>query len=437
MTAAVPPASRWRRMLALAVPATVTLVADPLLGMVDTAVVGRIGAAELGALGLATSLLATVTWVMNFLVIGTTTTVARALGSGRPAEAGRHVATAGRIAVVAGVVLAVLVALLAPRLGVALGAVDELVGPATTYLRVRALGLPFLLLTFVGHGAFRGVLDTRTPLGVVAVANVVNVVLTLALVGPLGIAGAAAGTVAAEAVSVALFAARLGRTGLEVRGHGMPSRAELRAVLVVSRDLLLRTGGLLLGFLAIAAAAARVDAVTAAAYQVGFQAFLFAAFALDGLAIAAQALVSTALGTGDDAEASRVARLALTAGTVGGLVGALVLASLGGVVPRLLTDQPDVLAAVASAWLVAALVQATGGAVFALDGVLMGAEDLAFLRTWTIAGAALGGALAHLAVARGGSLTALWLAVHAMMVVRGIALVARVRGRAWLTASAG
>lgn len=418
--------ARRRRLLALALPATVTLIADPLLGMVDTAVVGRIGAAELGALGLANAVLATASWVFSFLVIGTTSTVARAMGSGDGHRAaGRHVANAARIAVAVGVVLAVLVWLLAPTILGALGAVEGLIDPGATYLRVRAFGLPFLLLTFVGHGAFRGVLDTRTPLGVVAVANVVNLVLTLALVGPFGIAGAAAGTVAAEAVSVGLFALRLRTTGLVLAGHGAPRRDELATIVTVSRDLFLRTGGLLLGFLAISAAAARIDALTSAAYQVTFQAFLFAAFALDGLAIAAQAMMSTALGAGDAAEARRVARLALRAGTVGGALGALVLALLGGVVPRVLTDQADVLAVVAGAWLVAALVQATGGAVFALDGVLMGAEDYAYLRTWTLVGAVVGGGLA-LALAGRGGLTGLWLAVHAMMVVRGAALVLRV-----------
>ena len=119
-------------MLALALPATVTLIADPLLGIVDPAVVGRSGAAELGARGVATAVLATVSWVFNFLVIGTTSTVARALGAGRSeSEAGRHVANAVRIAVTIGVVLALLVVALAPTVLGALGAVEELVGPGT------------------------------------------------------------------------------------------------------------------------------------------------------------------------------------------------------------------------------------------------------------------------------------------------------------------
>lgn len=436
MSAATTASERRRRMLALALPATVTLIADPLLGMVDTAVVGRLGAAELGALGLANAVLATASWVFSFLVIGTTSTVARAVGAGRALDAaGRHVANAARIAVAIGAVLAILVVVLAPLVLTALGAVEELIAPGTTYLRVRAVGLPLLLLTFVGHGAFRGVLDTRTPLGVVAVANVVNLVLTLALVGPFGIAGVAAGTVAAEAVAVVLFALRLRTTGLVLTGHGAPRRDELAAVVTVSRDLFLRTGGLLLGFLAISAAAARVDALTAAAHQVVLQSFLFAAFALDGLAIAAQAMVSTALGAGDADEARRVARLTLRAGVIGGSSGAVLLAALGGVVPRVLTDQAEVLAVVAGAWLVAALVQATGGPVFALDGVMMGAEDYAYLRTWTLVGAAVGGVLAHVLAGGGAGLTGLWLAVHAMMVVRGVALVLRVRRASWARAA--
>jgi hypothetical protein len=105
----------------------------------------------------------------------------------------------------------------APTLLGALGAVDALVGPGADYLRVRAIGVPFLMLTYVGHGAFRGASDTRTPLIVAVGSNVLNAVLTVLLVGPFGIVGVAAATVMAEAAAVVAFVVLLPRAGVARR----------------------------------------------------------------------------------------------------------------------------------------------------------------------------------------------------------------------------
>jgi putative MATE family efflux protein len=431
--------ARHRRILALAVPAVATLAADPLLGLVDTAVVGRLGAPELGALGLAVAVLTAVSWIFNFLVFGTTSTVARAVGAGDRAAAGERVSHAAQVALALGVLIGGVLLVAAPHLLAAFGAVEELLDPAVAYLRVRAIGVPLLLLAYVGHGAFRGVSDTRTPLGIVVVANVVNAGLTFLLVFPvgLGITGAAWATVAAEAITVVAFGILLGRTGLPLTGHGRPGRRQLIALVVVSRDLFLRTGGLLLGLLAITAAAARTGAVTAAGHQVLYQTFLLVSFLMDGFAIAGQAMVGTALGAGDEDEARAIGRDLVRWGIGGGaVIGALLLAG-SGVIPRILTDDPAVLAAVATTWWFAALGHLVNGPVFALDGVLMGAEDFAYLRTWTVVAAVVGGVGGQLVASAGGGLFGLWVAVEAMMVVRLVSLVVRVRGGAWSRTGAG
>lgn len=427
------PRVRTRRVLALAVPAVVTLVADPLMGLVDTAVVGRLGAAELGALGLAVGVLAALSWIFNFLVFGTTSTVARAVGAGDRTAAGQRVSHAGQVAVALGVVVGVVLLLGAPALVRLFGAVDALVDPAVTYLRIRAVGVPFLLLGYVGHGAFRGVSDTRTPLWVVAAANAVNAALTYLLAFPLGLglAGAAWATVVAEVVAVVAFAVLLGRTGLPLAGHRRPGRPELRALVLVSRDLFLRTGGLVLGLLAITAAAARTGTHVAAAHQVLFQAFLLVSYLMDGFAIAAQALVGTALGAGREGEAWAYGRDLVRWGVAGGAVLAGLLIAGSSVLPRLLTDDPVVLAVVASTWWLAALGHVVSGPVFALDGVLMGAEDFAYLRTWTVTAAVVGGSAGQLVATFGGGLLGLWVAVQLLMVIRLVSLVVRVRSDAW------
>ncbi|MFP4311542.1 MAG: MATE family efflux transporter [Nitriliruptoraceae bacterium] len=426
--------SRNRRILGLALPATVTLLADPVMGVVDTAVVGRLGAAELGALGLAVSVLAAGSWVFNFLVFGTTSAVAHAMGADDRLVAGRRVSHAAQVAVVLGTGVGLLLATVAPWLLRALGAVDALLGPATDYLRIRAAGIPFLLLGFVGHGAFRGVRDTRTPLFVAVGANLVNGVLTFWFVLGLGwgIAGAAWATVVAEVLTVLAFLLLQGRVRLPVTGHGTPTRAELRSLLAVSRDLVLRTGGLVLGLLAVAAAAARIDAVTAAAYQVLYQTMIVISFLMDGLAIAGQALVGTALGAGDVDEARAVGRVVLRWGALGGFALTLLLLVGHQVWPRILTDDPEVLATVAAAWWLLALGQSLNGPVYALDGVLMGAQDFRYLRTWTVLAGVVGGVGAHLVAGTGGGILGLWAAVQVLLGIRLLSLLWRVRGEAWL-----
>lgn len=423
----------------MAVPAVGTLIADPLMGLFDTAVIGRLGAAQLGAMGLSIAVLSSVSWIFNFLVFGTTSTVARAMGARDHEAAGRRVSHALQVGTVIGIVVGLALFVTAPWLLRGLGAVEALIEPGTTYLRIRAVGVPLVLIAYVGHGAFRGVSDTRTPLGIAVLANVVNAGLTLLFVFPLGmgLAGAAWATVVAEAIIVGLFAVRLARTGLPLTGHGRPSRRQLAALVVVSRDLFLRTGGLLAGILAITAAAARIDDVSAAAHQVVFQCFLLIAFLMDGLAIAGQAMVGTALGAEDAEEARAIGRTLLAWGIIGGVVIGAVLLVGSGIIPRVLTDDPAVLAAVAGVWWLAALGQIVNGPVFALDGVLMGAEDFAYLRTWTIVAAATGGISGQIAVTSGAGLFALWLAVQAMMVVRLISLVMRVRSNAWLRTGGG
>lgn len=438
---------RVRLLVGLAVPAVATLVADPLMGLVDTAVVGRIGAAELGGLGLAVAVLSTVAWVFNFLVYGTTSAVARALGAGDADGALRRVRTSVRAALLLGTVVGALLWLVAPWLLGALGAVDALIGPGADYLRVRAVGVPLLMLTYVGHGAFRGASDTRTPLLIAVGSNVVNAALTVALAGPLGIVGVAAATVVAELVAVVAFLVLLPRAGVPragllrtrtVDGDATLAAdlAEIRRLLRVGRDLFLRTGGLTLGLLAVSAAAARTGVVTAAAHQVLFQVMMFGAFTLDGLAVAGQATVGTALGRGDRDEARALGRTTAALGAVGGALTALLLLVTAGIVPRLLATDPAVLDAVATTWWLLAVGHLLTGVVFALDGVMMGAEDYRYLRDTTIAAALIGGTAAQLVATTGGTLLELWFCVQTLMLVRFVALVLRLRGEAWVDAAA-
>lgn len=417
-------------LLRLAIPATLTLMAEPILGVVDTAIAGRIGTTQLGALGLATSLLAGLTWVFNFLVFGTTSTVSQALGRDDTVAAGRRIAHAGVVAAGLGILVGVAVAVLARPIVELAGAVEDLVDPTITYLRVRAIGVPFMLVGYVGHGAFRGAGDTRRPLVVVVVANLVNLGLDLLLVFGLGwgLAGVAAATVAAEVIIAVWLVVMAMRTlGLDLGGHGLPDRRQVTALAVVSRDLFLRTAALAGSIAVISAAAARVGADTAAAHQVIWQVYILLSFLLDGLAVASQTIMGRAAGAGARGLLRDTVRDSLRwAMGVGVVLAAGLLAGQRWLVAAFTSDAA-VVDLVAVAWWLPAVAMPLHALVFVLDGLLMGAEDYAFIRTWTATGSILGALMAQVGVTLGGGLLWLWISYEVVMLLRGLPMLLRSR----------
>src|SRR6187402_1648853 len=180
-----------RRIVALAVPSLGVLAAEPLYVLVDTAIVGHLGTDALGGLAIAGTALTAITWLFGFLSMGTTTRVATAVGRGRHHEAATAVRHAAALAALIGIGLLVLLELLAVPIISVLGGSGDVAAAAETYLRIGALGVPFLLLSFVGHAWWRGHSMAMKSLHVVIVANVLNIALELLLVYSLdwGIAG--------------------------------------------------------------------------------------------------------------------------------------------------------------------------------------------------------------------------------------------------------
>jgi MATE family multidrug resistance protein len=184
-----------RTLLALAVPVLFSLIVEPLMGLVDTAYVARLGATEVAALGVSTTLLSGASWVFNFLGIGTQTHVGRELGAGSLIGASKRVSLAVSLAGVLGSAIAVIAWPWTGVAAAAMGAGDAIQSAAVEYLRVRLLGVPAMLITFSAFGALRGLQDMRTPLRVALGANLINAVLDpLLIFGPgplpaLGVAG--------------------------------------------------------------------------------------------------------------------------------------------------------------------------------------------------------------------------------------------------------
>ncbi len=422
-----------REVLRLAVPAFLALVAEPAFLLADSAIVGRLGTVPLAGLGVASAALSTAAGVFVFLAYGTTASVSRRAGAGDRGGALGLGVDGVWLALVLGAATGLALLLTAPLVAGAFGASGGATEQAVTYLRVSAFGVPGMLVVLAATGVLRGLQDTRTPLAVAVCGFSLNIVLNVLLVFglDLGIAGSALGTVTAQTLMALALVVVVVRGG---RRHGASLRPHPLRVLTAARDgvpLLLRTLALRAVLLLTTWAAASGGDVTLASYQVSATIWTFMVFALDALAIAAQALTGHALGAADVGRARSLTALMLRWGVAGGAVlGALVVA-LHRVLPPLFTPDVGVQGSLAGALLVVGLQQPLSGFVFVLDGVLIGAGDGRWL-----AGAALVQLVVYLPVVlavHAGEVSAsgLWWGFGVFMLVRGAMLGWRARGPRW------
>ncbi|MFE9690543.1 MATE family efflux transporter [Micromonospora sp. NPDC005806] len=425
-----------RRIAGLALPALVVLAAEPLYVLVDTAVVGHLGRVPLAALAVGGTVMTLAAWLGTVVAYGTTGRSARRFGSGDRGAAVAEGVQASWLALTVGVLVALAMQVGGGALARTLvGGPGAVAGAAAAWLRIAALGAPGLLLAAAGNGWLRGIQDTRRPLLFVLAPNLLSALLCPLLVYPvgLGLTGSAVANAVAQTVSGGLFAAALVRERVSLR----PRPRLIRQQLVLSRDLLIRGVAFQASFLSATAVAARFGAAAVGAHQIAVQLWFFTALVLDALAIAAQALIGAALGAGDAAGARALARRLALLGGLCGVVFAVLIAAGAGLVPSWFSSDPQVReqAMVAWPWFVA--LQPIGGVVFALDGVLIGAGDVRYLRNLTIV-AALGGFLPAIWLAYGLDLGlgGIWAGLTLFVVLRLVALLMRLRSGGWAVVGA-
>jgi putative MATE family efflux protein len=417
-----------REVFALALPALGALAAEPLYVLVDTAIVGHLGTVQLAALAIAATVLSTAFTVFNFLTYGTTAQVARLHGAGRDREAAALGSQALWLALGIGAVLLAATIALAPAAVRLMGGEGEVADGAVAYLRIAALGSPFFMLATAGQGFLRGMGDLRTPLVILVVAHTVNAVLEVLFVYEFGwgLAGSAWGTVIAQAGMGLAFLAVQRRAGFEP-----PLLARMRPLLRIGSEIAVRTSALLGSFLVASAVLARVGAASLGAHQIAFQLFVFLALVLDALAIAAQVMVGRALGGGDVVRARAAAgRVILWSVVVGAGFGVALLA-LADVIPRAFTSDPRVLEQAKEIWWLFAALMPLNGAVFALDGILIGAGDTRYLMWGMLASAAVYVPVALLALDRGWGIIGVWWGLAGLIGMRALTCGVRFAGSRW------
>jgi putative MATE family efflux protein len=428
-----------REIFALALPAFGALVAEPLFLLTDSAMVGHLGTPQLAGLGVAAALLATGVNVFVFLAYATTAAVARRVGANDLPAAIRQGMDGIWLALLLGVLTAVVLIPTAPVLIDAFGASATAAPHAVTYLRISALGIPAMLMVLAATGVLRGLQDTRTPLYVAIGGFSANAALNALLIYGLdwGIAGSAWGSVLAQC-AMAGFYLRVVVRGARLHGATLrPDAAGIRASARAGTPLLVRTLSLRGISLIATGVAARLGDTSVAAHQIVLVLWTLLAFALDAIAIAGQAIIGRYLGAEDGDGARRACRRMVQWGVVSGVVLGVLLALSSPLLLRIFTSDTEVRDKLLPLLLIVAVTQPIAGVVFVLDGVLMGAGDGPYLAWAMLLTLGVFAPVALLVPALGGGIGALWWTMAGlMMATRMITLWLRARTGRWVITGA-
>ncbi|MFC1431091.1 MATE family efflux transporter [Streptacidiphilus sp. N1-3] len=418
----------------LALPALGALLAEPAFVLADNAMVGHLGAQPLAGVAVAGNLLGALVNCCVFLAYATTATAARRVGAGDEAGAVRAGVDGLALGLFLGALLGVVTWAVAPPGVHAMGATGAVAHNAVLYLRISAAGLPGVLVATAAAGVLRGLRRSGTTLAVVAVGFAANALLNALLLFAfrLGVAGSALGTVIAQTAMGAVYAVIVARRARRHRVSLVPRPAEMLRAAASGLPLVVRTVTMRAVIVALAAGATALGAVPLAAYQLGFSLWMFAALALDAVAVAAQTVVGGLLGAGEARRARAAMRKMVLWSLAGGaLCGAVLLVARPLYLPLLAAD-PGVRDALSHSLLPIALLQPLAGAVYILDGVLIGAGDGRYLAAAGAGTALLSIPAALLLPGTAAALTGVWCVFGFFLLVRLVFLAARARGDAWI-----
>lgn len=416
------------KIWSIAWPAILANISIPLLGIVDAALLGHLdSSSHLAAVAVGGAILSFLYWGFSFLRMGTTGEVARACGAG---DGERARIALGRAAVLALAIAVMLLLLQGPLLAAGFAIMDprpELRSLGERYAELRLWSAPAVLLTYTAVGWFIGHQDTRWPMRIVIVTNVANIALDALFILGLQLAseGAAYATVIAEylGLGMALYGLRdlwRARPGPEFSAALVDLRAYMK-LLRSNVELFLRTLTLLFAFALFTASGEKLGPDVVAGNAIMMQFLLFAAFALDGFAYAAEGLAGEALGGGNTARFYRVShRCALWTGTAALLISALILLGRPFIFP-VLTALPAVLEVMQAQGLWLVLLPLVAAPSYLLDGLFIGAgATRAMMITMLLS--ALGVYLPALYLSQGLGNHGLWLAFTAFNAMRGLSL---------------
>ena len=366
----------------LSLPVLLSLIAEPLTGLVDTAFVARIGSISLASLGVGTSVLSCMFWIFNFLGIGSQTEVAQALGVGDTARVRQMAGLALFMAFFLGIMVILIIFPITAFCVNLMGAEGEVYRQAEIYIKIRLFGGPAVLLSIAAFGIMRGEQDMSTPLWVAGGINVMNMILDPVFIfgwGPfpvMGVAGAALASVIAQWTGALICLWQIFRRWGRARKLKLSQAVSL---LRVGRDLFIRTGMLTLFLLLSTRAATSISPAAGAAHQAIRQVWFLTAFILDAYAVAGQSLVAFFMGAKQIYHARRVAEVVCSWSFATGIL--LTLMMLLGQNFFMILLVPESAASVfILPWQIFAVTLPVNSLAFATDGVHWGTGDYRYLR---------------------------------------------------------
>ncbi|MEP9396836.1 MATE family efflux transporter [Mesorhizobium sp. KR2-14] len=416
-----------RRVLAIAIPMTLAYITTPMLGVVDTAVVGQFGdAALLGGLAAGAIVFDVVFTSFNFLRSGTTGLVAQAFGRGDTGQERAVLLRAGAIALACGLALILLAPLVAALGEWFMAAEPRVTAAMDTYIRIRLLSAPASLLNYAMLGYFLGRGEAGMGLFLQLVLNGVNIALSVlfGLHFGWGIEGVAWGTVCGEAVAMLLALAIIAR-----RFAAMPKIAwreifeatAMRRMLALNGDIMIRSFVLMGAFTLLTRQAAQIGTVTLAANAVLMHFFMVSSYFLDGFATAAEQLAGRAVGARYLPAFNRAIRLTSLWGFALAGVASMVVLLFGERLIGLVTTAEAVQAEAAIYLPWAAFTALSGVMAFQMDGVFIGATWSRDMRNMMLLSfAAFVASLAVFGHFFGNH--GLWAALHVFLIARGLSL---------------
>lgn len=418
-------------VLTVAVPIMLSNVSEPLIGVVNTAVIGRLGdPALMGGVAIGGVIFAFLFWGFGFLRLSTSGMSAQATGARDDAALAALIYRSLIIAFVIGMGILAAAPLIKPWTFVLMGGSEAVQSAGKEYFSWRIYSAPAALANFAILGWFIGQSRTITAFVVQLALNVTNMALSAYLVLALRWEVAGVGIAATCAEYLALvFGLVLVALRLRQLGRGFDARAvfdgvQFRRIISANADLMIRTLLLLFAFAWFAARGARMDDLTVAANAVLLNFFEVAAYMTDGFAYAAEALVGQSIGARNQTRYRQSIRLSTIWGMGFGILAGLIIWFAGEPLIRLMTTNEAVvqLALAHLGW--AALTPALGAACFLYDGIFTGAlatremrnmmvfSTLAYLGAWWLLEPVFGN---H----------GLWMALCVFFVARGLSFASR------------
>lgn len=371
-----------RTLIVLSFPILLSLIAEPVTGLIDTGFVAQLGTVPLAALGVGTGALSSVFWIFGFLGIGTQTEVAQTYGKGKINDSIKAVSLAMTIGVLISLVLVALLLPGASILSSLLGAEDAVLEQATTYIQVRLLGAPAVIITIVGFGALRGIQDMKTPLWVALGINITNIILDYLFIfgwefiPAMDVEGAALASAISQWFGAGWMLWEINRKLGFTRNFNIRDGINL---ITIGRDLFIRTGMLTLFMLIATRVATQIGEDAGAAHQIIRQVWFFTALVLEAFATTAQSLVGYFYGSQRIDYAKQVARITILWSLATGIILAVTMLLATDLVVQTLVPE-DTVAVFLSAWVIASISQPLNSMAFITDGIHWGTSDYSFLR---------------------------------------------------------